>query len=173
MRKKTVIRHTAVATLLLTASLVAQAQQWVEYRPAGAGYRIEFPEPPTVAPTQTGSFRMFVASVERGTEAFMATYCDCVDGSIAADPEDVLDIVRDGGIENAQGRLREERRLTIGGATARRIVFDIQWDNRVGVALIVLSGTQLYQAIVVTPAGGENSVDSERFLSSFALVPLR
>ncbi len=31
------------------SSPTSHAQQWVEHRPAGAGYRIEFPSPPTVS----------------------------------------------------------------------------------------------------------------------------
>jgi hypothetical protein len=44
--------------------------------------------------------------------------------------------------------------------------------DQVCVLLHVMRGDQLYQAIAVVSAGQENSADTQRFISSFALLPL-
>lgn len=168
--------------LVVIASLVGRvdpssAQQWMEHRPADAGFRIEFPERPEVRDTLVpirsgGQVRAFLASVTRTAEGtFLVAYTEYPAGALSTDKDATLDNARDGGLERAKGRLREERRLSIGNAPARRIVFDVPEKREVGVALIVLSGQWLYQAIVVTNSGSEDSPDVRRFLSSFALVP--
>ena len=69
------------------------------------------------------------------------------------------------------GKLREEKRITIDGQPARRSVIDIPEDHKVCVLLQVLRGDQLYKAIAVVSAGQENGADTTRFINSFALLP--
>ena len=45
-------------------------------------------------------------------------------------------------------------------------------DQQVCVLLQVLRGDQLYKAIAVVSAGQENGADTQRFINSFALLPL-
>jgi len=54
------------------------------------------------------------------------------------------------------GKLREEKRITVDGQPARRSVIDMPKDQ-VCVLLHVMRGDQLYQAIAVVSAGQENS----------------
>lgn len=174
-RLATGMRRWALALVGLFALIgVAAAQQWVEHRPTGAGYRIEFPGKPKLTsdevPTKAGPIRAFLAQWDREATVFLVAHAVYPPGGLAADRDAVLDGARNGGVQRAQGRLRQERRLTVDGAPARRIVFDVPKGNQVGVALIVLNGNNLYQAIVVAPAGQETAADIDRFLKSFALV---
>ena len=169
------IRRTAlVLLLLLAAPFAAQAQQWVEHRPAGAGYRIEFPRTPNVSsqdvPTDVGVVKLYHATVEVGqTMAFVALHNVFPAGSVK-DPKAALDRGRDGALRAGTRKLVEERRMTVSGAPATRLVIEETTQGLVLIALIVVSGDNMYQAIFVSPKGGENSPDGQRFLSSLALV---
>jgi hypothetical protein len=85
------------------------------------------------------------------------------------DPEGDLDIVRDGGVRNVNGKLLSEERLSIGNAPARRLVIDIPHSNQAAEALIVLADHRLFQAVYVGPRGTQSTEQANRFLSSFAL----
>ena len=181
LRGLAMMRLSIVSALLSLAVLCAAVpagaqQQWVGYRPAGAGYRVEFPGTPKPdaedVQTKSGPIRMHMAEVQRGTDTvFLSIHSVHPASSLSADPQVTLDSARNGGVTNVKGKLREEKRLTVGGVPARRIVIDIPDEKQGAVALIVLSGNRLYQAISVFPAGRENSADVQRFLNSFALVP--
>jgi hypothetical protein len=158
----------------------ASAQQWVEYKPRGAGYRVEFPQAPKVVSedvkTGSGVRRMEVATFESRRDGvsltFMTTLPERPTVVAGGDPQALLDRVRDDTVSWVNGRLREEKRITIGGQPARRSVIDIPEDNKVCVLLQVLRGDQLYKAIAVVSAGQENGADTQRFIDSFALLPL-
>ena len=165
---------TALLSLVLLGAQFARAQQWFDHRPDGAGYRVEFPTKPTENSQDlsiaAGTVKMRTSAVEIGDKIFLAIdslYPTSVD---AGDPQANLDSARNGGVRNVNGTLRQEERLTIGSAPARRMVIDIPQTNQVADALLVLDGRRLYQAVYVGPRGTENAPEVRRFLSSFALL---
>ena len=158
----------------------ASAQKWVEYKPQGAGYRVEFPETPKVVSEDikagSGVRRMEVATFESRRDGvsltFMTTLPERQTVSAGGDPQALLDRVRDDTVSWVNGKLRDEKRITIDGQPARRSVIDMPQDNQVCVLLQVMRGDQLYKAIAVVSAGQESGADTERFINSFALRPL-
>jgi hypothetical protein len=148
----------------------AWAQKWIEYRPAGAGYRVEMPGSPEPAeqdvPTPAGKVRYHAARVMLGDTTFVAIHMDYPPVAVPS-VEAALDGVRTGQLQD-DGVLRDERRLTISGVPARRIVFDK--DDRVVSTLFALRGYVLYQMLCTGPKGTDTSDDVRRFMSSFALV---
>ena len=152
-----------------------QPQKWVEYKPAGAGYRIEFPEVPRQSQdevsTGAGPIRMQVAQVGGDADiVYIAMRSEYPARALPDDPQAALDAARNASVKNVNGVLREDKKLTVGGAPARRLLIDIPEGRRVGVVLIVLEGNRLYRAVSVMPAGQEGSADLKKFLDSFALV---
>lgn len=149
----------------------AWAQKWIEHRPSGEGYRVDLPGVSDAIaddlPTDAGTVRYHAARVESGALIFVATRMDYPAAARALDPQAALDDVRAGQLQYG-GVLRDERHLTIGGAPARRFVFDR--DGAVVSALAVLRDGVLYQMVCTGPSGSELSADVERFLSSFQLV---
>jgi hypothetical protein len=149
------------------------AQQWREYRPAAAGYRIEFPGTPQpvtrTVQTPHGEATVTVSVLARDKGAFISNHTVLPAEIKQVDPQAVLDDGRDAGVAQVKGQLRDERRLTVDGAPARRIVIDIP-PNKVSLLLAVLDGEMLYQAMYVGYRGSENEPDAERFLGSFRLV---
>jgi hypothetical protein len=168
-------RGLLVLMFVLAAAVVAQAQQqWVEHRPAGAGYRIEFPGQPTVESeevnTAAGNVTVHIAKVDVGKVGFVAMHNSYPKGALGA-PTDSLTRGRDGVLKAKPSRkLRSEQNLRVGGAAAKRIIVDDSDGDQVIIDLIVVSGDNLYQAIIASPKGSENSPDVQRFISSFALV---
>ena len=153
----------------------AAAQDWIEYRPPGGGYRVEFPGKPQVSTrdvtTRTAVIQMNMAMVERGdAAAFLTIHSQRPPGSSSVDPQQVLDQVRDGVLKDPERKLREEAHTTVGGLPARRVIIDIPQKNQVSVALFVLGADRMYQAIVVVAPGQESSADIERFLKSFTVM---
>jgi hypothetical protein len=168
-------RGLLVLMFVLAAAVVAHAQQqWVEHRPAGAGYRIEFPEQPTLdaqeVATTAGNVTVHIAKVGIGDVGLVSMHNSYPKGTLG-DPTDALSRGRDNVLRmKASRKLRSEQNLSVGGAPAKRIIIDDSDGNQVIIDLMVVSGDILYQAITASPKGGENSPDVQRFLSSFALV---
>jgi hypothetical protein len=161
--------------LLALSAGPAAAQDWVEYRPPGGGYRVEFPGKPQVSTrdvtTRTAIVQMNMALVERGdAAAFLTIHSLRPPGASGVDPQQVLDQVRDGVLKDPERKLREEAHTTVGGLPARRVIIDIPDKKQVSVALFVLGADRLYQAIVVVSPGQESSADVERFLKSFTVM---
>jgi hypothetical protein len=157
----------------------ASAQQWVEYKSQGGGYRVEFPQAPKVVSqdvkTGSGVRRMEVATFESRRNGvsltFMTTLPERPTVVAGGDPQAPFDKVRDDTVSWVNGKLREEKQITIGGQPARRSMIDMPEDNQVCVLLQVMRGDQLYKAIAVVSAGQENGADTERFINSFAPLP--
>jgi hypothetical protein len=157
----------------------ASAQDWVEFKPPGAGYRVEFPQAPKVqvqdVTTTAGMRHMGMATFESQRDgvllSFMTTFPERPNVYTGGDPQVLLDRLRSNAVSAVNGRLREEKRITVDGQPARLSVIDMPKDQ-VAVVLHVMRGDQLYQAVAVVSAGQENGADTQHFINSFALLPL-
>ena len=163
----------SLAILGIAASAEAQ-QSWVEYRPAGEGYRVEFPAVPKITKEDINSHlgkASFTYAEYESKGGFILVAMQTVYPSSPPDPQAFLDIASASGVKSANATLREEKRLTVGGKPARRMIMEMP-DKLVGVALVVLNGNHLYNTMAVVPQGQESSADVQRFIESFALVPM-
>ena len=170
------IRSVSLAALLsltLAGAQAVQAQQWIDHRPNGGGYRVAFPAQPIEdgrnVDTTLGAVKMRTTAVEIDGRIFMTIDSVYPANLPMGDPESDLDLVRDGGVQNVNGKLLSEERLSIGNAPARRVVIDIPHSNQAAEALIVLDDHRLFQAVYVGPRGTQSTEQANRFLSSFAL----
>ncbi|WP_422000575.1 hypothetical protein [Reyranella sp.] len=161
--------------LLLVGVGPAAAQQWVEHRPAGAGYRVEFPAAPTVevedVPSDYGPMKTTTAELDVKALALMASDTVLPSAAAGASPASILDGFRDGMVRESQCDLRRERRMTIGGATARRLVMDCGGGKAVATAILAIKAGRLYNITAVVVQGEDGDADARRFLDSFALTP--
>jgi hypothetical protein len=169
----------ALLLVVLSGFAPASAQKWVEYKPQGAGFRLEFPRAPDIVPSEAKTdsgvrpteLAIFESRRKGVSLTFMTALPERPTGFTGGDPQAVLDRVRDDTVSWVNGRLREDKRITIDGQPARRSVIDIPEDHKVCVLLQVLRGDQLYKAIAVVSAGQENGADTQRFINSLALLP--
>lgn len=162
----------ALGLAAIPAGNPALAQNWVEHKPAGIGYRIEMPAAPTVTtrdvPTAVGPIKTTMVMVDRGAIGFIASHNDYPPDAIKGKtPDALLDGVRNGQV--GAHRLRAERRITMGGHPARHIVIDTA-RGQVIVSRIVVVEARLFQAVYVGPKGSEDGDDAKRFIGSFQLV---
>lgn len=163
-----------LATLVAVLAVPTWAQQGVEFRPPGAGYRIEFPAQPQPweESSDPNAPKMYGAELETegGTLYYGSVYNEMRNPN--GNPEAQLDAARDGAVRGNKGStLRSEQKIMIGGVPARRIIIDVTPDKLVIVQLMAISGGRLYQATWTGPLGRENGPEPGRFLGSFAFVP--
>ena len=163
----------ALLGLVLGAASAAQAQQWIDHRPTGGGYRVAFPAQPIeqgrTVDTDVGKVRMQTSAVEVDGKIFMTIDSSYPTEFKMGDAEANLDTARNGGLRNVGGQLVSEEKLNIDNAPARRLVIDIPRSNQEAEALMVLDGHRLYQAVYLGPRGSQRTEDAKRFLSSFKL----
>ena len=159
-----------LALAALTVGAAAHAQQWQEYKPAGAGYRVELPGTPESKsreqPTPAGPATVTMARVAQGKSGYLTSHAVYQTGALPSDPQQALDNARDGVLKN--GKLVSEKRVTVDGTPARRLV--LESSGQVVHLLIVVKGNTMYQALYHQPQGGDLPPDVERFMSSFKLV---
>ena len=168
------MRSCAFAALLaLGGAVSANAQQWIDHRPNGGGYRVAFPAQPIeqgrTVDTDVGKVRMQTSAVELDGKIFMTIDSTYPNEFAMGDAEANLDTARNGGLRNVGGKLLSEERLSVDNAPARRLVIDIPRSNQAAEALMVLDGHRLYQAVYLGPRGSHTPDDAKRFLSSFKL----
>lgn len=161
-----------LAVAALPAGNQALAQNWVEHKPDGIGYRVEMPAAPRITardvPTAIGPIKTTMALVDRGQIAFIVSHNDYPADAIKATPkEQLLDGIRNGQVGNH--KLRGEERITISGQPARHLVIDTA-QGQVILSRIVMVEARLFQAIYVGPKGSEDGDDAKRFINSFKLV---
>jgi hypothetical protein len=175
-RRPTTIVALAVAALAAFAGAPRAQQDWIEYRPPGEGFRVEFPGRPTVtrddaAGTRYGRASTATATVELPSGvAFYATYIAYPPGTASREPDKVLDTQRLG--RTAIGKLRNERRFSFKGHPAQRETVDWQGPRpTVIIALDVLRGDRLYSVYCFVPPGQESHPGLQHFLDSFDLLP--
>lgn len=165
----------SLGLLSIGSSASVQAQQWREYRPRGEGYSIDFPGTPTQdtrnVSTRVGMMRLRTSTMGIGDEAFIAIRSDYPQTMDMGDANASLDRARNSSLSKVNGRLRSEKRLTMGDAPARHLLFDIPEGNQVADAILVIQGHHLLQAVYVGPSSPQETPEARRFLSSFALVP--
>jgi hypothetical protein len=156
-----------VAAAFATASSAAAQTQWTEYRIAGGDYRIEFPAAPKeVVRKLPSGIPTYTASLAPDTNTYFSVTANAIVSSMLSKPTEILlDLARNGQVRGTKGTLREEERLTVGGAPARRLVIDS--SPYVLYVLLVVKGDQLYQALYVAASGHDNQADMLHFLGSF------
>ena len=157
-----------LALLLWLLPMAAEAQP-VVYQPAGAGFRIEFPGPPEATTRELGSVQALVASYEMQDMTFLAATAN-LPAVAATDPHRALDAARNDAIGIEGRTLVVERRLSVGGQPARRLILDDPGRRQRVVVLLVIRGDRLYRLSVATDPRPSLPVAGEKFLNSFALI---
>jgi hypothetical protein len=99
----------------------AEQMRWIEYRPAGEGFRVEMPENPEIVSNEInskfGSLKQIVAKVDLVDRWFAVAYLDVPEEkSSANDVETQLDGARDGAV---RGSTTDGNKATSGASPLR------------------------------------------------------
>ncbi len=151
----------------------ARAQGWIEYKPEGGRFRVDFPALPKIAivkmPIGNGNtVPMTEATAVVARVAHIASYVDYpanVTKGAAADV--ILNTVRNGAASG--GSYRDEKKLQIGRVEGREFTV-VQPGGTIAVSRIYWSRGRLFQLVVDGQAGIENQPATRHFLDSFALI---
>jgi hypothetical protein len=158
---------------LLVISGRASAQNWIEYRPTGAGFSVEMPgqwsESARDINSAAGPLKLYVASVNAAPTSYVSMYTVYPSAFRAGTFESTLDAMRDGGIAKVHGRLRSEEHLRVGNFPARMVFVETP-DGRIIIGKFVIIGAALVQALVECPSGRENDPAIVHFLQSLKAV---
>jgi hypothetical protein len=158
-----------VLAILLSLLSSAVNAQPVLYQPPGAGFRIEFPGPPETSTRDLGSIRVLLARYEVQDMTFLAAAA-VLPPAVAQDPHGALDAARNDAIGGEGRTLLVERRLSVGGQPARRLILDDPGRRQRAVVLLVVRGDRLYRLSVEADPRPALPVAGEKFLNSFALL---
>lgn len=166
-----------ILLLLFGALAVARpAAADVEYKPPGAGFKVEFPGRPAVRTesinTSFGPALVVTAEWTRsdGGKCY-AVHTRHVSGGPGEDPQRTFDRLRIG--RTVKGILRSEQRFLMEDNPAQRQI--VEWTGQtrpVIVALDVVRGPHLYSIFCIVDRGQDSAPDVLKFVASFALLPL-
>lgn len=151
----------------------AAVRQWIEYRSAEGGYRVEMPSAPNVKPNPIGLpdgrlAPMTLVDSSKGPLAFLSSHIVYPEGYLHPDRQRVLESVRNG---SAKGKtLVRERRLLVSGLPGLEYV--VISEGVYNVVRSTLVGDRLYQLVVSggSDADFDKEPDVQRFLNSFKLA---
>lgn len=151
--------------LLLSWPFVSRAQQWVEHRPAGAGYRVEFPSPPKVISEDHGRLVMNRASVANkdNSRALMVSHTVYLSGPMVTLGQAPQRFAQQG------HQVLSRTDVTVSGKPAQRLVVKDP-KGYVVESVSVIQGRTLIQVTYASQTG-EPTPQSRKFFASFAIVP--
>lgn len=156
-----------VALMALAASsalsATAKAEEWVEYRPDGAGFRIEMPAEPKLETKKAKSGTSYQAVATAGNSAFLVIYGE-KDAMKSGNRDMLLDAVVKGQAEDK--KILSLKKDVIGGEPARRITLRDSDNDEYEIRTVIVNN-RLVQALFVGPLGDKLG---RRFLDSFAVV---
>ena len=160
---------------LAAGTQLAQAQNWAEFRPEGAGYSVDMPGEWTVTdetvPSKVGSLKAHIATVDLGSRVYMTMYAEYPMAAIKGQPvTPLLDGARDGAVNNVHGTLRSEQRVLISNHPGREIIADTP-EGAVLIDRFFLLDNKLIQAIVAGQSGVESDPATRKYLDSLQVVP--
>ena len=172
--RKVITALCVLASVELTSDAVAQ--QWSEYRPADARFRVEMPGTPEIRSDtipELGSLKLTQAVVESADGWFAASYVDLPPDQIKnASANNILDTARDTTIKwlvsrNNKSQLRSERRLITNGYPARHVVAEVPiFESVFSNPLPIPFTARNWASSTVIPSGSEPSSTSSPTVSS-------
>jgi hypothetical protein len=172
------VRTLACLTLLLLLAAACGKREvvWVTLTADDGSFRAELPgEPRRVSnrfDTAAGPAPIEMWVRQDGERAFIVGYTEYPERlrTVVSD-EELLTSARDGAVERVRGRLLIDQPKEQAGAQGRRIEIDAE-DGQARVrGDLFVSGRRLYQVFATVEPTAIESVEVQRFLDSFRLLP--
>ncbi|HEX8494071.1 MAG TPA: hypothetical protein VF658_14590 [Pyrinomonadaceae bacterium] len=142
---------------------------WILHSSTAGRFSILMPSEPKVqeqpVDTAVGKLINHIFLAQKGSAAFAISYADYPQNN--ADPQGVLDTVRDGAINGIKGTLVSGKNITHKTFPGRE--FQASTQGALYTSRIFLVNNRLYQMVVVAPVGHLTDAEVNRFLTSFDL----
>jgi len=157
---------------VLSATVYSQDAAWKEYVHSDNLMAFSMPADPTYGTqsvkTKIGKITIESYILENKSGALMVMVNSYPDRILKSSPQKLLAAGRDGAVGNIHGTVVSEKPISIEGNPGTEFVFkSAQWH---GLYRIYLVGTRLYQLGALSPAGGADFPDVDKFMDSFRLV---
>lgn len=149
-------------------------KDWVTYRPKDGGFEVAFPAKPLettqLVKTGLGTLQVTMLMLEHKKEAaFVVSFSEFPEGAFAGgDDEKRLNFARDGAVASAKGKLKSEKKITLGKHRGRELVIESDTKGTVRTRIYAVE-KRLYQTMAVGSKMFVQGKDAERFLTSFKL----
>jgi hypothetical protein len=171
---------TTIGLLLLVASAVpvraADAADFKPFTSREGRFTISFPRKPesktSTIKSRTGDMEMHVFQVGHppDKESFTLTYDDLSPEAIKGDPDKVLDVVRNGGVDLTHGKVKRETKIAKSDKNPLTRDLEIEIQGVTTYSRLILAGNRLY-VIMAYPDGTQGSPErAKTFLDSFKLA---
>lgn len=152
---------------------IAAGQQasdgWVRHSSTTGRFSILMPVEPTIqeqpVDSAAGKLINHIFLSQKGSAAFAISYADYPQNN--ADPQGVLDNVREGAINGIKGTLVSGKNITHKTYPGRE--FQASTQGALYTSRIFLVDNRLYQMVVVAPVGHLTGAEINKFLTSFDL----
>ncbi len=162
----------SVLTLAHSLGLAGGAKPFV---PKAGGFSVLFAEAPSEhkqsVKTGTGfvDVHLFIHEPKKG-ESYVVAFSEFPDMAMKGGTDDQrLDNSRHGAVQSVKGKLRTEKKITLGEYPGRDLHIEVDAKTTVRTRLYAVKN-RLYQTMVVGLPTFANSKEAERFLDSFQLT---
>jgi hypothetical protein len=140
----------------------------------GGSFSVLFPGPPLydtlTVPTPEGPQLRHVFRYAAGGVVYFVTHTCTPPPTLPADPDRVLDLGRDGGLQMAGGTLVSEKRVRVSGYRGTKLVEQEPSGGTLS-SLIVIGAQGNYYSLVAGPRSPAGTEKALAFLESFSVLP--
>jgi hypothetical protein len=160
----------AVAVLLVVSG--CGTPEFKEFSSKDGRFKILMPGTPKEQTQKAVGVDVKLYMVETRQGAYMASYADMPVPTNESDEQiqTRLDGARDGSVRNVNAKLLSTSNITLGKCPGRSYDAELPGGKGVVRGNIYMSGTRLYQVMVVGTKSFVDSADSKKFLDSFAIT---
>ncbi len=147
---------------------------WRVFTSKEGGFAVALPGSPSETKqrvrTATGHLDVYLYVVEGPDDAaYVVSYSDLPPEDVKAGAEQKrLDFAREGAIDNARGKLRSEKPITVDGFPGRDLLIETDKDLAIRMRIVV-ARRRLYQAMAMGTGRFIQSKDAAQFLDSLRL----
>lgn len=171
-----------VTAAILGIALFLQRDQltgdsiWKEFTSEEGRFSILMPRTPRqtveTVDTPVGEIDEYAFTVIHGNITYIARYSDYPRNVLTNDPQAILDAFRNSAVASVEGKLLDERSISIDGYLGRELKIKIADDADTAIVQIriYLVGNRLYYIYTLAPEERASSPSVDKFLDSFKLV---
>ena len=172
------IRSLSLA-ILVSAIAVARAQdaEWKPFTSDKGRFTATFPGKPMeqfqsvkLPGGKSVEVVLYVLELKKGEGSLAVGFTDYPAEVFKTGTDDKrLEHARDGAVLSAKGKLRSEKKITLGSAAGRELLIESETRGNVRTRLFAVKN-RLYQAMVVGPKKLVDSKEASKFLDSFQIA---
>jgi len=161
-------------TLLIPLVLAAAggpAKEWMPYLSKEGGFEVTLPGKPVESrqnvKTRLGTLQVTMLLLEQKNEAvFVVSFSEFPENAFKdGDDQKRLNFARDGAVASAKGKLKSEKKITLGKIPGRELLIESGGKGTIRTRIYAVE-KRLYQTMVVGAGAFVQGKDAERFLNS-------